>query len=84
VILWVTAELLLVVFLLVFYKEGAWGFASNPELDEETIKQVIASATKNALFIDLREKMNKPKLPNKKGSSENDFTTTKPKKLKKR
>ena len=65
------------------YKEGAWGFASNPELDEETIKQVIESATKNALFIDSREKMNKPELPNKKGSSENDFTTTKPKKSQK-
>ena len=65
------------------YKEGAWGFASNPELDEETIKQVIESATKNALFIDLREKMNKPELPNKKGSSENDFTTSIPKKSQK-
>lgn len=65
------------------YKEGVWGFASNPELEEETIKQVIESATKNALFIDSREKMNKLELPNKKGSSENDFMTTKSKKSQK-
>ena len=65
------------------YKDGFWGFASNPELEKETIKQVIASATKNAKFISSKEDRKKPELPNRKGSSENDFTTTKPKKSQK-
>ena len=65
------------------YKDGSWGFASHPELDEETIKQVIKSATKNALFLDSREKMNKPELPGKKADSINNFTTKKPKRSQK-
>ena len=65
------------------YKDGFWGFASNPELDEETIKQVIESATKNAIFLSSKEKRKKTELPNRIANSENDFTTTKPKKSQK-
>ena len=65
------------------YKDGFWGFASNPELDEETIKKVIKSATKNAKFISSKEDIKKPELPSRKANSENDFTTTKPKKSQK-
>ena len=65
------------------YKEGYWGFASNPELDEETIKQVIESATSNAVFISSKEDVKKPRLPSRKDTSDNDFSTNKPKKTQK-
>lgn len=34
---------------------GSWGFASSPELDEESIKSVIKNAESNALFLNTRE-----------------------------
>ena len=33
------------------YKDGLWGFSSNPEIDESNIKKVITHATKNARFL---------------------------------
>ncbi|RLC50757.1 MAG: TldD/PmbA family protein [Candidatus Cloacimonadota bacterium] len=65
------------------YKNGYWGFASNPELDDKTVKKVIESATKNAIFIGSREKSKEPNLPFRNANMENDFTTTKPKKSQK-
>ena len=59
-------------------KNGYWGFSSNPELDDQTIKTVIDSATSNAQFISSREKAKLVKLPCRIGNSENDFTTAKP------
>jgi len=65
------------------YKDGYWGFASNPETDEETIKTVIESATNNAVFISSKEDIKKPELPSRKAVSEKDFTTTEKKKTQK-
>jgi len=61
------------------YKDGAWGFASNPQITEEEIQKVIVTATENAGFLSSKENLGKAELPSKKTSSENDFTTSKPK-----
>ncbi len=60
------------------YKGGSWGLSSNPELSDDAIKSVIDSATRNAVFLDERERKGKPPLPSAPGISENDFSTKKP------
>jgi len=65
------------------YKNGYWGFASNPEFEEKEVKKVIEAATENARFIGSREKGKRPELPFRKANEEHDFTTTKPKKSQK-
>ena len=35
------------------YRNGCWGFASNPQVGD--VKSVIAAATENAMFLDARE-----------------------------
>ena len=76
------------------YKDGVWGFASNPEIDELNIKKVISHATKNAVFLASKNTAETHGhasqlengdniLPVTKDSSSNDFTTKKPKKTQK-
>ncbi|MFY9494513.1 MAG: DNA gyrase modulator, partial [Limnochordia bacterium] len=37
------------------YSGGSWGFASTP--DQSKVREVIAEATSNAVFLDSREQM---------------------------
>ena len=60
------------------FKRGAWGFASSPELDGEAPGEVIREATKNAVFLDNREKKSGRSLPKGHAVSQNDFSTHKP------
>lgn len=60
------------------YRNGSWGFASHPEVSEKNAKTVISAATDNALFLDSREQKKKGSLPAAPVSSENDFSTARP------
>jgi TldD protein len=59
------------------YKNGYWGFASNPEISEHEIKTVIQSATGNAFFLCSKEQPKGNKLPIRNTHSNNDYTTSK-------
>lgn len=59
------------------YKNGSWGFASSSEASEEAIKAVIKSASENAVFLDSREKRNKPFFNRTAGSFEKNLGTQK-------
>lgn len=61
------------------YSKGSWGFASNPEIESNTISAVIQSATDNALFLASREKKEVKELPEDSFATENEFFTNKPK-----
>jgi len=61
------------------YKDGSWGFASNPSISDEEIKKVIVTATENAKFLSTKDNLGKAELPSRSTSSENDFTTEKQK-----
>lgn len=61
------------------YKDGSWGFASNPIITDNEIKKVIVTATENAKFLSTKENLGKKELPFRKASSENNFTTKKQK-----
>ncbi|MGN0988823.1 MAG: TldD/PmbA family protein [Eubacteriales bacterium] len=41
------------------YKNGAYGFAANPEYSPESIAAVVAAAEDNAVFLDSKEKLGK-------------------------
>ncbi len=60
------------------YQNGSWGFASSPELTPDAIASVVKEATENALFLDSRERKGKAPLPVAAVSSDNDFSTKKP------
>ena len=45
------------------YKNGSYGFAASPMLDEEGVKNVFQTAEENAEFLDSKQKMNKPCFP---------------------
>ena len=45
------------------YKGGVFGFASAPEYDEDTLRACIASAERNAVFLDGKVKRGLPPLP---------------------
>ncbi len=59
------------------YKDGYWGFASNPNISDETIKKVIDSASVNANFLSGKHDFKKGILPVTTTVSVNDFTTVK-------
>ena len=65
------------------YKDGVWGFSSNPDSSDEKIKQVIKSARDNAVFLNSKEKRKAGGLPMANAVSENDFSTKKHKKSQK-
>lgn len=60
------------------FRGGVWGFASAPFLDDGAIQRVIDTATRNAQFLDSREKRGKGPLPISKASASHDLTSTKP------
>lgn len=59
------------------YQSGSWGFASSPDLTDESIRAVIKAARDNAAFLDSRERKGKPPLPITRVTSENVFQTAK-------
>ncbi|MBS3741295.1 MAG: TldD/PmbA family protein [Candidatus Cloacimonetes bacterium] len=64
------------------YQSGNWGFASNPVISSRTIKEAIASATKNAKFLQKKEESHQFQLSGNSAESDKDFTTQKKKKTK--
>jgi len=59
------------------YKDGVWGFASHPNISDNTMKMVMKSAIDNALFLSFREKKEGRRLPVVNAVAEHDFTTGK-------
>ena len=59
------------------YKHGAWGFASNSLVSDESVVEVLKAAEKNAAFIDSRLNLNKKLLPKQFGTLEKDFHSKK-------
>ena len=59
-------------------RNGSWGFASNPNMEEGSIRSVIKTASNNAALLDSKERKGRPPLPWTKVSSENDFSTKEP------
>jgi len=45
------------------YKNGVFGVASAPEYDTESLRAVVAAASRNARFLDQKEKPGKGPLP---------------------
>ncbi len=59
------------------FKNGCWGFASNANVEETTIKNIIKSSTDNALFMDKKLNKNASILPSSPGIIEKDLGTRK-------
>ena len=59
------------------YKNGVWGFASQPDWSEKSIKKMIETATHNAVFLGIREKKLHKELPTNSMQIETDYTTNK-------
>lgn len=57
--------------------DGVWGFASSPEFHHESIREIIASATRNARFLSGREKRGGELLSSVPACGINDFSSTK-------
>ena len=56
------------------FKNGVWGFASDPRIEDERIQQIIESATRNAMFLDDREKRPPIVLPKKPAGETHDMS----------
>lgn len=65
------------------YKEGCWGFASDPEIIDSAIEKVIKTATENAIFLSSKQTLKKAELPARKAVVHKDFTTENPRKSQK-
>ena len=61
------------------HKNGVWGFASNPEINENTLKEVVESATKNAQFLHNKIKKDPLQLATRNSNETHDFSTKKTK-----
>ncbi len=59
------------------YKSGSWGFASNSEVDDASVKEVLKAANNNALFLNSRLDLRKDFLPKTVGNMEKDFRSKK-------
>ncbi len=59
------------------FKNGAWGFASSPDISSDSISRVIRTATENAAFMDSKLKNEAYTLPSDPGDSSNSFATKK-------
>jgi TldD protein len=65
------------------YKDGCWGFASDPEIIDSAIEKVIKAATENAIFLSSKQTIKKAELPARKAEVHKDFTSEKPRKSQK-
>jgi len=59
------------------YKDGAWGFAANPLINDEIMEHLVKKATDNAQFLSKKASLEKHNLPSRKGKIHKDFTTSK-------
>ncbi len=59
------------------FSKGVWGFASNPIIDDESIRKVIRAATRNSQFLAGKENRGGYMLPSSPGRSSEDFSTKK-------
>lgn len=58
-------------------KNGSWGFASSPEIGDESIREIIKHSVNNAGFLDLRQNKNEALFRSSKANMEMDFGTKK-------
>lgn len=68
------------------FKDGVWGFASSPELDDRSIRAAITRAVANARFLGAKESagaLTKGPLPSRPGHAVMDLGTKKPRKTQK-
>jgi TldD protein len=59
------------------FKNGAWGFASIPEISDEKIKFTLKKASDNSILLNQKLESNIYTLPEIKAESVNSFSTTK-------
>ena len=59
------------------FSKGLWGFASNPIIDDESIRKTIRAATRNSQFLAGKEIRTGFSLPSSPGRSMKDFSTKK-------
>lgn len=57
------------------FKNGVWGFASQPGSDDLSIARAVKLATENVRFLAGREKRGEAKLPARPGSGVHDLST---------
>lgn len=60
------------------FRDGVWGFASDPDIRNESIENTVRLATRNALFLASKEGRAKAGLPEASGSGSHDLSTKKP------
>jgi len=65
------------------YRTGQWGFASDPNINDQTISNIIADATTNSCFLADKHSYSENVLPVRKVQSVNDFSSKKPRKSQK-
>lgn len=68
------------------FKDGVWGFASSPELDDASIASAARRATENARFLAARESskaLTRGPLPSRPGHAERGLGTGKPRRSRK-
>ncbi|MGD8295512.1 MAG: DNA gyrase modulator, partial [Desulfobacterales bacterium] len=61
------------------HKNGVWGFASDPEINDNTLQEVVKSATKNAQYLHQKIKNNPFQLASRKANETHDFGSKKTK-----
>jgi TldD protein len=61
------------------HKNGVWGFASDPEINGNTLQEVVESATKNAQFLHQKIKNDPFQLASRKANETHDFGSKKTK-----
>ena len=57
------------------FKNGMWGFASDPQIEDGCIRQVIDTATHNACFLHEREKKASVGLPKRPANEAHDMSS---------
>jgi TldD protein len=63
------------------FKDGVWGFASRPQIDDEAINAIIEEGTRNAEFLARHAAGGDGaglRLPQARGSHDSNFATSKP------
>jgi TldD protein len=62
------------------FEQGAWGFSSNANMNNDSIESTIHAATNNAAFLAKRNGDPDAKLPRSKATASHDFRTKLPRK----
>jgi TldD protein len=60
------------------FKDGVWGFASNPTVSDATIARAVQVATDNARFLSSRDRRGGRAIPVTRSSTTHDLSTRKP------